>query len=429
MNTKLINLFISISVLFFTSCSDDDVINSSDVKINANVPALLTSDNVEIINLSAEIKLTNKNSGDIFEQTISSFDNMDLNVEDGVYDIMLIGTVKYKLKKVYINTEMNFVDGKFVKTESQVVKYIDSESKIQASKQNENITGGDYKLSMDLYLANKESGFVISEIYFAGSKTPLNKQYSRDGFIEIYNNSDKILYADGLCFGTTEFLSTVYKDAIKPDLRNTRTALMCVYRVPGTGSEYPVAPGKTLLISDIAKDHTIDNSNSVDLSMSNFEWFDDVESKNANALDTDVAEVVNLEKIYSSYKYRYMFHMGGGNSFVLFRMNKSKKDFIAQNVYEYSYLNSRKKEIPKKSYDISNDIIIDAVGCSSKTKFKWNVLSPSLDLSWTYSEEYGHSVKRKISTKREDGTIVLLDTNNSALDFVNTAKPTPASAE
>ena len=46
----------------------------------------------------------------------------------------------------------------------------------------------------------KISPLVFKEIYYACSKTPLNKSYIYDQFYEVYNNSSSVLYLDGIHF-------------------------------------------------------------------------------------------------------------------------------------------------------------------------------------------------------------------------------------
>ena len=75
-------------------------------------------------------------------------------------------------------------------------------------------------------------------------------------------------------------------------------------------------------------------------------------------------------------------------------------------------------------YKVPNSWIVDAVNCSVEALFKWLVVHPSLDRGWTHcgkidfdDSRYGKSVRRKVESRREDGTARLKDTNNSTLDF------------
>ena len=433
MKTKLFALLLVAGTIFFSACSDDEI-DTSDVKLQFNMPESLKAKNVSLNETKAKILLTNKNSGVEKTKELLSFDNGIINVEDGIYDILLTGDVAYTIEKTYVVKTTVKEDGKKVVKEEIKIELIKSESKIRGIQQNVSVVGGHLDLAMDLFLFKESTGFVISEVFFRKTQTLDGKDNLSDQFIEIYNNSDKTLYADGLCIGETEFHCNWVRlnSELTPNLISTRTAVDAVYRIPGSGKDHPVLPGEAIILCDIAKNHKTDNPKSFDLSGADFEWYDD------DSQDIDVAEVPNLEKIYSASATIFGFHSKGKKSFVLFRLDKKVKEFLVKNKYTYSYtLTFNGGSYPmkdRKAYDIPNTSIVDAVGCATPSSYLWNVLDPSLDLSWTHSGDsdkasYGHSVKRKVSYKEADGRIVLMDTNNSALDFIPTAIPTPGNPE
>jgi len=398
--------------LFFVSCSKNETIPMSDVNVNIQLPSQI--ENTSSVRLSkATLTLSNTNTNIDTKQELSSLDNILVNVEDGVYNITLSGEISYTITT----------------GEGENMEIREKTSLIKGLQQNINIVGGSFDISMNLSIYNKKNGFVISEVFFSGTKTPEGARYFRDQYIEIYNNSDKTLYADGLCIAQTAFHCNWPRlfSELTPDLRSTRTVIDAVYRIPGAGQEHPVEPGERILIADIAKNHQNDNPNSFDLSMADFEWVDQDDQ------DVDVAEVANMEKIYSTSRSIYIFHMAGLNSFVLFRMDKDADTFINENTYDYSYLfqfRDISRTFNKSGYDIPNESIIDAVGCATEAKHLWNVLDPSLDFSWTHSgngdeDSVGKCIKRKVASTKEDGREVLLDTNDSSFDFEATAQASP----
>lgn len=440
MKTKLFALLLVAGTIFFSACSDDEI-DTSDVKLQFNMPESLKAKNVSLNETKATILLTNKNSGVEKTKELLSFDKGIINVEDGIYDVFLTGDVDYTIEKTYVVKTTVKENGKKVLKEETKTELINSKSKIRGIQQNVSVVGGQLDLAMDLFLFKESTGFVISEVFFRKTQTLDEKDNLRDQFIEIYNNSDQTLYADGLCIGETEFHCNWVRtnSELTPNLISTHTAFDGIYCIPGSGKEHPVLPGKTIILCDIAKNHKTDNPKSFDLSGADFEWYDD------DSQDIDVAEVPNLEKIYSASATIFGFHSEGKKSFVLFRLDKKKEDFIEENVYKYKYFFEfgsfstwmgvdEDGNPTKKAYHIPNTSIVDAVGCATPSSYLWNVLDPSLDLSWTHSGDsdkasYGHSVKRKVSYKEADGRIVLMDTNNSALDFIPTAIPTPGSPE
>ena len=87
--------------------------------------------------------------------------------------------------------------------------------------------------------------------------------------MSIYNNSDEIAYLDSLCIGTVNpVTSTSPSNFTKPDgsLWDEIPLFMMAWQFPGTGTDYPLQPGKTL--SRNAINHVDIASQSVDLSQS-----------------------------------------------------------------------------------------------------------------------------------------------------------------
>ena len=72
------------------------------------------------------------------------------------------------------------------------------EGQVKGYKESVNLVGTTSADNIKLFLFNSKADFVIEEVYFAGSTTPEGKQYSGDQYFKIYNNSDSVLYADGL---------------------------------------------------------------------------------------------------------------------------------------------------------------------------------------------------------------------------------------
>lgn len=397
---QLVILLIAIS---FTSCKDDEVVPISDLKVFCYQPKGLKNAVVD----EMKIRLKNNTTGIVINQNYA--DGEVIKVEEGIYSIAIEGMISYET----------------VAVDKSIVK---QKKTLKGISEAVNISGKEVSMGIDLFIAAESNGFVFSEIYFTGSKTPKGSQYSSDKFFEIYNNSNETLYADGLCISETAF-NTTLKQEYTPNIMADYVAVDAIYTVPGSGKEYPVAPGECLLIADIAKNHTVDNPNSIDLSKANFEWFDN----DKYGIDVDVPSVPNLIKTYSTSMSVWPLHNAGFKSYVLFRMDKSADEFLAENKYDYFYnfvWTGGSIKMDESNYKIKNSLVIDAVGMSAPSHFKWTVMDPSLDMSYTHSgdkneERYGKSVSRKISHKTSDGRIVLLDTNNSSFDFNDTTETTP----
>lgn len=410
MKKLLFGLSLLMAVSLFSCSDDDDTIPISYLSVKLNTP-----DNIESPSFnSGQLTITNVNTG---EETIKELDGFEfpaVDVEDGMYNFLVEGDI-YHVTNDADEVPVSVMDG------------------IRGFKENVEITGGEFNLAIDLFIFNKKSSFVISEVFFSSTKTPEGKQYQGgDQYFEIYNNTNETLYADGLCIGESELTTASSLNLYTPDIRSEATPVSSVYRIPGSGTDYPVAPGEAIVVCDVAINHTLDNANSFDLSIANFEWFDGAD------IDVDVPEVPNMEKMISTSSSVWYLHNRGFKSYVLFKMNDvTAEQFNEDYAYHYEYTfvwGDFVKVMDFDAWQVPNDLIIDAVECSTPSDYEWKALDPSLDLTWTHAGDaddarYGKCVKRKVSYVEDDGRVVLLDTNNSEFDFIPTAEPSPGVVE
>ena len=283
-------------------------------------------------------------------------------------------------------------------------------------------------LEIQMSVGKISGDLVIAEIFFTGTTTPENEQYSGDQYIRLYNNSDDTVYADGVAILESAFM-TVDDYEYTPDIMSTHFSADAVYVIPGDGNDYPVAPRSSLVICDIAIDHREANPNSFDLSGADFEWYDD--SPNPNFLDTDNPDVPNLDKWYCYTATIWNMHNRGFRSYAIARMESSKEEFLANNLYTYNY----ELVIPGydpfpmdgEAYKVPNEWILDAVNLSVDGMFQQICTDPSLDRGWTHCgsqdsdpNRYNKSVMRKYDPQNK---MVLIDDNNSTEDFEADAVP------
>jgi hypothetical protein len=91
---------------------------------------------------------------------------------------------------------------------------------------------------------------VFKEIFYTGSKTEAGGNYYSDQFHEIYNNSDAVIYLDGLCIGLSTPLgstATVWVNqdgSIMDRIPITFHALMF-----GTGQQYLLQPRTSIVLA------------------------------------------------------------------------------------------------------------------------------------------------------------------------------------
>ena len=265
--------------------------------------------------------------------------------------------------------------------------------------------------------------FIIQEVFFAGTLQQSGNQYYGDDYVKIVNNTDHVLYADGLTLVESKFLTTEKFD-YAPDIMEQAMTVQALYTIPGSGRDHPVQPGESLLLCDTGIDHRVANPNSFDLSHADFEWYD--VSTQPAYLDIDGPAVENLDKWYCYTLSFFLLHNRGFRAWALARIPIGKEEYLANYRYRYNYIIMNDKgtfPMSQLAYKVPNEWIVDAVNCSVEAEYRWNVTSAALDRGWSYcgtmdkdKTRYFHSVRRKLLYVK-DGRAYFQDTNNSTADF------------
>jgi len=262
--------------------------------------------------------------------------------------------------------------------------------------------------------------FVIKEVYYTGSATPEGGNYFRDQFIELYNNTDDVLFADGL------YVANVYgaSGRINPSTQPTpfqddqdAAYASSVWRVPGNGNDVPVEPGQSLVIAQHALDHANDPagnpSSPVDLSTADFEMYTGREQ------DTDVADVPNMERTYFTGGFFSLVPVFGP-AWILFETD----DFDGLErvpVPEADFLDPRIR--------VPNELILDGFeALQNPTSDDFKRLPLDVDAGFVAaSGTYTAESARRLVQAEIDGRRVLQNTNNTGNDFEIIDTPTPRS--
>ncbi|HFE64253.1 hypothetical protein B1H10_07580 [candidate division KSB1 bacterium 4484_188] len=240
--------------------------------------------------------------------------------------------------------------------------------------------------------------FVLSEIYYNGAPPP-PPLYFHDQFTEIYNNSQDTVYIDGYAIGDVDY---GYLD--DPDF------VYCIhlYEFPGNGTDYPVAPGGTVIVAQDAEDHTMKNPKSLDLSNADFEYYNPLSS------DIDNPFVPNMIQIHHKYGFDFLYSVMN-DAIVLFKLEEG-------DTLGYGPFNLIK--VPKAW-------VVDGVEYKEDLgNLEFKRLSDDIDAGLTggIPSYQGKSVARKVF-KIIDGQKVLSDHNNSFIDFQVLDIPSPGSIE
>jgi len=392
-----ISLTTILAMLFITGCQLQEV-PFTEAVISVSLPdeALQGGYN------GYQVTVTNSATGRSKSATTDSTGIVHLTVEEGIYNIEVSGT------KTLTTTVGS---GTAQQTYSRTVHIRGLVEKVR-------LIGDRVEQSVPLQLSQQGNGFVIKEIYYAGSMTPSNGTYYQDQFIEIYNNSDSVLYADGLTIVESNHISS-YAVYEYTDYPNSLIA-GALYTVPGDGTTYPVQPGKSLVIASLGINHKAVNANSpVDLSKADFEWYD-------AGTDVDVPEVPNMIRAFCYSNTIWLLHVKGYHAYAIFKLTGSVDDFVKNN--SVSVLTQSGNSVTRVR--IADSLILDGVELGTAGIIGSKSLSSSIDLSFTYCDGSwtGKSVRRKI-LKWENGRAILQDTNNSASDFIPNATPKPWEVE
>ena len=131
------------------------------------------------------------------------------------------------------------------------------------------VTAGDVQMSLPLTFS-RPGTLIIKEIYCGGcSKAPEEGTFQSDKYIIIHNNSFEPLYLDGLCFGMLEPYNSNSVNVWQNNdghLRDYAPLCEAVWRFPGEGSSFPLAPGEDAVVAvNGAVNHAAQYPLSVDL--------------------------------------------------------------------------------------------------------------------------------------------------------------------
>ena len=129
----------------------------------------------------------------------------------------------------------------------------------------------EFELSADM-----PGSLLISELNsFGPPPWETGGSYTDGQYFEVYNNSDRTLFLDGIVFGGTVRGSEnirghcAHSQAVRSDSLGVYSLAMLAF--PGAGGEHPIGPGETRLVAMSAIDHTAVHPDLPDLSHADFE--------------------------------------------------------------------------------------------------------------------------------------------------------------
>ena len=315
--------------------------------------------------------------------------------------------------------------------------------------------------STTIMLSNGTVGdFVIKQYYYAGSDTSTGALF-RDQFVEIHNNSNQTLYADGLYIAllegnTNSNVATFTQpngqldwslspnNTIGSSANTDYVYASSVIKIPGSGTDYPIEPGKSFIIAQTGINHKapytsntgtnveiLDPSKTVDLSGAEFETYLGnwalANGESPYIYDIQNPAVKDVDIAYwSGVSKDWLLNVTSRPAIVFF------KDVATDVFNAYPKIASPKDLAGKLYLRIPKNVIMDGVDTTNRTLTAPKDLQDDIyagrayiknEAGEAYADYSSYSVIRK--TKEVIGSrTVLVDTNNSTNDFT-TIKANP----
>ncbi|KUJ61205.1 hypothetical protein AR687_13510 [Flavobacteriaceae bacterium CRH] len=415
------------------SCSNDSNENEALTPVNFSVSVKYDQTFNSEATKKASVTLVNNETGNKY--TSESDDS-------GVakFNQILPGTYSVTATKVMLSEEFTETFG-YTPTEAEI-NFNDAASNVVISS-----TTAPIALEMK---TSKVGDFVIKQIYYGGSDTKKGAVF-RDQFIEIYNNSNTVQYADGLYMaqltGSTTTTVAAYSlangqfDWSKSEemtIGNTANTNYVygvnIIKIPGNGTQYPVQPGSSIVIAQNGINHKsnyIDNNGkavsilnpelTVDLSTADFETFLGTYLGDVYQYDIQNPAVPDVDIAYwGNTNNDMILDSNGRQAYTIFKMTDA----------EFAALKKYKNPKGDKNYflQIPNAVLIDGVDTTKDlaSGLVPKKLASQIDGGNTYLPSGAYTSKAVIRKTKTTiaGRIILQDTNNSSNDFVEiTANP------
>lgn len=419
-------LIITLLALIIQSCSNNDE-NEALQPINFSIAVKYDETFSNLVTKNSAVTIVNNETGNKY--TVQS-DN------SGIAQFNQILPGIYSVSATKVMQSIEFAD---------TFGYTPSEAEINFNGSQSSLVINSASTTVEIEMKTSKVGdFVIKQIYYGGSDVKKGATF-RDQFIEIYNNSNTVQYADGLYIAqlygsgtTTVYAYTLptgqfdWSKSAEMTMGNTANTNYVyasnVLKIPGTGTQYPVQPGKSIVIAQNAINHKsnyTDNTGksvsilnpdlTVDLSTADFESFLGNYLGDLYQYDIQNPAVTDLDIIY----------WGNGNNDMV--LDPSGKLALAIFKMDPTELNSLKKyknpKGDKNSYlQIPNSVLTDAVELTKDmgSSYVPKKLPAQIDGGNTYLSTGAYSSKAVIRKTKTTiaGRIILQDTNNSTNDFV-----------
>lgn len=258
--------------------------------------------------------------------------------------------------------------------------------------------------------AAKAGALLFKEVYYCGSRTPTGGSYFRDQFYEIYNNSEWEQNIRGLAIAIINPLTATANLPVWPGEDADRYVYaLQIWQIPDD-TDYPLQPGESVIIAQMADDHTKANLNPtapVNLLSAEFETL-----VKTTSLIQDNPAINMTMSFWPSPTAQWLTTVFGG-AFVLYVPSGPIDPNSATEVVSPVGSSS-------KNYRIAIESVVDALeNIGNPNQMELKRMPGVLDAgAATVNGTYvAKSVARKVKETLPEGRVILQDTNNSTEDF------------
>lgn len=372
------------------------------VPAKLSVQLCLPSDLETEVDLSkVTVTLQNKTAPFSYSSESDASGRVEFTVQSGRYDI--IASAYFKSTRVAVNGSTE----EFVLTQQGLV---DGEGRIGGSQ-----------VTVNLNVA-VPNALVIRELYYHGSSTLDGASYTKDTYLEIYNNSGdggKTVYLDSLCIAAIFPYNSTTGDNAWAGMDTVAVAQM-FWMFPGDGHTYPLAPGESAVVAcKAAVDHGARAVSGLELNKAHFGCYS--ENLTGHEIAAGVVPMV-CHMAGQGTAWALSIH---SPALVIFEPPMGVAAYRADAERWERYAPGTTSGT--KYWHIASKWIIDGVECVDSPQQSVKRLPSTIDASYVYmrSAHYsGKCVTRRLDFV-ENGIEVFMDTNNSAEDFIPDSAPSP----
>lgn len=273
----------------------------------------------------------------------------------------------------------------------------------------------EYEVIMESAYPRSEQ-LIFKEIYYACCVGANGKNYLKDQYLIIYNNSPEVAYLDSVCLG---FLDPMNANTAPKGWEGLSIlpVMNFMWMFPGNGTDCPLQPGEQAVIGLNAINHiALGNTNSVDLSKEGYWAFYD-EKANLTAQSVPAPGVKCLTNIWK-YKGNSALSSTVSPAWIMWKVKG-----MSMNQFLDSYIRKHPTNLTNNTSYLTVPLewIYDGVECFKESGYVKR-LPTIVDNGFSVLPEgvgSGYSVHRivdeNLSTPER---IVYKDTNNSGQDFI-----------